>query len=294
MFIKLALDENGYVKVTEDETPKPLYINDKGEEVPVDPPAMYQKIIELGTEAKTNREGLEEVQKKFSALDDVEDIGDYVEKAKKAIEQVADFDDKDWMDVKKVESLKVQMKEAHSKELSQVKLQFEERDKGQEETIVRKNDQIRKLMVSNRFSNSPLFTGADPKTSMSPDVAEAFFGHHFKVEDDDKNGDAPVVRAYFLNGDPVISISPERVGELANFDEAISILFDQYPNRDQYIRGTGKGSGAGGGDKGVHDETDLGKLQAQYTEAEKNRNTTLMIALKNKMTALKQSSRRSS
>lgn len=291
MFIKLALDAEGKVKVTEDDVPKPLYVNDKGEEVPVDPPAMYQKIIDLGTEAKNHREGLEGLQKKFLVLDDIEDIEDYVEKAKKAIEQVANFDDKDWMDVKKVDSLKEQMKEAHSKELAGVKTQFEETVKTQHDTITRKDDQIRKLMVSNQFANSPLFTGATPKTSMSPDVAEAFFGHHFRVEEDEKNGNEPVVRAYFTNGDPVISASPERVGELANFNEAITLLFDQYPNREQYIKGTGKGSGAGGGAGGAHDETDLGKLQAQYTEAEQNRNTALMISIKNKITNLKQQAR---
>jgi len=291
MFVKLALDKNGAVKVTEDG--KPIYVNNKDEEVPVDPPAMYQKIIDLGLESKKHREGFEGLQTKFSVLDDIEDVPDFVEKANKAIKQVENFNDKDWMDVKKVDSLKEQMNEAHEKELKRVKTQFEGTVETQTTTIARKDDQIRKLMVSNRFSNSPLFAGQTPKTTMTPDVAEAFFGHHFKVEEDSKNGNEPVVRAYFTTGDPVISASPERVGELANFNEAIEILFDQYPSRDQYVKSKGGGSGAGGGGGGAgSDETDLTKLQAQYKEAEESRDTASMIAIKNKMTILRQTGAR--
>jgi len=289
MFVKLALDGDGKVKVTDDG--KPIYLNDKDEEVPVDPPAMYQKIIDLGTEAKNSREEVDAVKTKFKVLDSIDDIDDYFEKATKALEQVENFDDKDWMDVKKVESMKAQMKEAHAKELTAVKAQFEGTVNSQQVNLDIANTHIRTLMVGNKFATSPLFSGTSPKTNMSADVAESFFGHHFKGEVDEKNGDKPIVRAYFTNGDPVISASPERVGELATFDEAISIIFDQYPNREQYIKTAGGGSGAGGGAGGQEETTDIGKLQAQYAEAQKARNTPVMIAIKNKITALKNQQR---
>ncbi len=285
MFVKLALDENGNVKVTEDG--KPIFLDNKDKEVPVDVPAMYQKILDLGSESKTNREKLDELKQTFSVLDDVEDVPAWVETAKKAIEQVENFNDKDWMKVEKVDSLKRQMKEAQANELKQVKAQFETTITDQVADLEKKDGIIRKLMVGNKFAVSPLFAGKDPKTSMTPDVAEAFFGNHFRVEEDEKNNNAPVVRAYFSNGDPVISASPERVGELANFDEAIQIIFDQYPNRDMYIPTSGKGSGAGGGGGGPADDDDMSKLQAQYAEAQKTADTATMISLKNKMNTLR-------
>lgn len=285
MFVKLALDDNGHVKVTDDG--KPIFINDKDKEVPVDVPVMYQKILDLGNESKSNLEKLDELKQTFSVLDDIEDVPACVETAKKAIEQVENFNDKDWMKVEKVESLKRQMKDAQATELKQVKKQFETTITDQQVDLEKKDGIIRKLMVGNKFAVSPLFAGKDPKTSMTPDVAEAFFGHHFKVEEDEKNGNAPVVRAYFSNGDPVVSARPESVVELANFDEAIQIIFDQYPNRDQYVPTGGRGSGAGGGGGGTAEDDDLSKLQAQYSEAEKTRDTATMIAVKNKMNVLR-------
>lgn len=285
MFVKLAVDENGAVKVTEDG--KPLYLNKDSEEVPVDPPQMYQKILDLGAENKKFRETAEGMAAKYKTLEKEEDFDAWFEKATKALEQVDNFNEKDWLDVKKVEAMKVQMKEAHTSELGQVKQQFENTITEQTDTIGKKDAQIRKLVVSNQFSSSPLFAGQTPKTTMTPEVAEAFFGHHFQVQDDEHTGQ-PMVRCFFSNGDVVYSASPERVGEPATFNEGMQIIFDQYPNRDQYLRSK-SGSGARGGAGGDEPTTDIGKLRAEYAEAEKARNTPLMIALKNKITALQQS-----
>jgi len=284
MFVKLAVDENGAVKVTEDG--KPLYLNDKNEEVAVDPPAMYQKILDLGAESKKFRESAEGVTGKYSALEKIEDFDAWYEKATQALEQVDNFNEKDWLDVKKVDAMKLQMKEAHTKELGQIKTQFESTIAEQVDTLGKKDAQIRKLVVSNRFSSSPLFSGQAPKTTMTPEVAEAFFGHHFQVQDDENTGQ-PMVRTFFTNGDVVYSASPERVGEPATFDEGMQIIFDQYPNRDQYLRSK-SGSGARGGAGGDEPTTDIAKLRAEYAEAEKNRDTAKMISLKNKITVLQQ------
>lgn len=284
MFVKLAVDENGAAKVTEDG--KPIYLNKDNEEVPVDPPAMYQKILDLGTENKKFRETAEGITGKYKVLESIEDFDAWYEKATQALEHVDNFNDKEWLDVKKVDAMKSQMKDAHTKELGQVRTQFENTINEQTDTIGKKDAQIRKLVVSNRFSSSPLFSGQAPKTTMTPEVAEAFFGHHFQVQDDETTGQ-PIVRAFFANGDVVYSASPERVGEPATFDEGMQIIFDQYPNRDQYLRSK-SGSGATGGKGGGEPTTDLAKLQAEYTEAEKNKDTAKMISLKNKITVLKQ------
>lgn len=283
MFVKLALDENGHVKVSEDG--KPLYVNDKDEEVTVDPPAMYQKIIELGKENQKFRETAEGLAAKYSSLDSEEDFPAWLEKATKAIEQVENFEEKDWLDVKKVDSMKEQMKTAHSKELGQVKEQFETTVQEQIGTIDKKEQQIRKLVVSNKFASCNLFAGATPKTTMSADVAESYFGHHFKVEDNENSGQ-PEVKCYFDNGDIVYSASPERIGEPATFDEGMQILFDGYVNKDVYLRSK-KGSGAAGGKGDDEPTTDMAKLQQSYDEAAKSKDTHLMISLKNRMSSIK-------
>lgn len=284
MFVKLAVDENGAVKV---EDGKPIYVNDKDEEVAVDPAQMYQKILSLGEENKKFRTTAEGLSAKYKALESEEDFDAWYEKATAALEQVTNFNEKEWLDVKKVDSMKAQMKEAHGKELGQVKEQFENTITEQGNTIQKKDAQIRKLVVSNQFASCPLFAGQNPKTTMTPEVAEAFFGHHFQVQDDENTGQ-PIVRCFFDNGDVVYSTAPDRVGEPATFNEGMQTLFDNYPNRDQYLRSK-KGSGAQGGNGNDEETTDLAILQQQYNEAEKARNTQLMIALKNKMTVLRQS-----
>lgn len=284
MFVKLALDENGHVKVTEDG--KPLYINDKEEEVPVDPPAMYQKIVDLGVENKKFREQAEGLATKYKALESEEDFDKWFENATKAIEQVANFNDKDWMDAKKVESLKEQMKDAHKNELGQIKEQFETTIGDQKAELEKKDQQIRKLVVSNKFANSPLFSGAKPKTTMSADIAESFFGHHFQVEDNERTG-SPEVKCYFDNGDIIVSASPDRIGEHATFDEGIEILFNNYANKDMYLPSK-SGSGAKGGSGDDEPTTDMAKLQQDYNEAADAKNTQLMISIKNRMTQLQQ------
>jgi hypothetical protein len=284
-FVKLVKDEDGNVKVNDDG--KPLYLNDKDEEVPVDVPVMYQKILDLGQENKGHREKYEELSKKFAVFDEVEDIEAWHAEALKAIETVENFNEKDWLKADKVENMKAQMRQAHDAELNKIKEQFEENIGKLTASLGKKEEQIRKLVVSNKFSSSSMFSGTKPKTTMSSDVAEAFFGHHFKVEEDDKTGD-PVVRAY-NNGNVILSASPERIGEIADFDEAMEILFDQYPKKDMYIRSSGRGSGAGGGG-GDEDETGLdniSQLQKKYSEAKEAGNTALMISIKNRIHELR-------
>jgi len=73
---------------------------------------------------------------------------------------------------------------------------------------------------------------------------QARFGQAFKVEDGK-------VVAYDPAGNKIFSRS--RAGEVADFDEALEALVDQYPYKDQILRGSGaSGGGAspGGGTSG--------------------------------------------
>lgn len=285
-FVKLALDENGSAKVVDG---KPVYLDEENKEVPVDVPSMYTKIIDLGKEAKTNRLKAEEFTKKFSMFDDVEDVEKWHADALKAIETVNNFNEKDWLKAEKVESMKRQMKEAHEEELGNVKKSYDGTLKEKDEAIVRKDGQIRKLLVSNKFASCPLFVGDNKKTTMTPDVAEAMFGPQFRVEEN--NGEL-VVRAYYSNGDLIYSKS--NPGEPADFNEGMQEIFDKYPGRDNYLRSTGGGSGAaggGGGGGGKGEDDDLTTLQRQYDEAVKAKNTALAITLKNKIHYLRQKQR---
>jgi len=287
MFVKLALEEDGKTpKVSEDG--KPIFIDDKNSEVPVDVPSMYQKIIDLGKENKGHRESNEKLKTKFSIFDDIEDIEAWKAEAVKALETVSNFNEKDWLKAEKVESMKRQMNEAHKTEIDEVKASVQKTIEDYKSTVARKDSQIFKLTILSEFSKSPLFTGENRKTTMTPDAAEAIFGKNFKVEESPTDPDKLLTRVYYDNGELIYSAA--RPGEPADFHEGMASLWEQYPQKDNYIRGDRGGSGAQGGQGGgreKEDTSDIATLQKQYQEAVAAKKTTLAISLKNKIWDLK-------
>jgi hypothetical protein len=293
MFVKLALDEEtGNVKVTDDG--KPIYLDKDDKEVPVDAPQMYQKIIDLGKENKTFREAGKELKKKFAMFDEIEDVPAWHAEAVKALETVANFNEKDWLKAEKVESMKRQMNDAHEADVVAVKESFEGKLTEKDNALTRKDNQIRKLTVSANFGQCPMFIGEKRPTSMTPDAAEAIFGPNIKVEEDPKDPETLLTRIYYDKAGSDLIYSVANPGEPAEFNEGMQILWETYPQKNNYKRGDGGGSGAqGGGDGG--DETvetsDIATLQKQYDEAIAAKQTTKAISIKNRLFALKQKQR---
>ena len=87
--------------------------------------------------------------------------------------------------------------------------------------------------VAGAFKGSKLISD---KFSIPADLVEARFGTAFKVEDGR-------VVAYDPSGNKIYSRS--KPGEVADFDEALETLVDQYPYRDHILKASsGAGSGA--------------------------------------------------
>jgi len=289
MFEKLALDDDGKVKVTEDG--KPIYNDKDGKEVPVDAPQMYQKILDLGKENKRFREAGDQLKSKYKVFEDIEDVEAWHVEAAKAIETVANFDEKDWLKAEKVESMKRQMKDAHEQDLSKQKESFEGVIQKEKDSNARKDAQIRKLTVGAKFSQHPLFIGEKRKTTMTPDAAEAIFGRNIMVQEDDKDPESLVTRVYYDKARNDMVYSVVNPGEPAEFNEGMALLWETYPQKNNYIRGDGGGSGAQGGEGAggePADTSDLAKLQKQYDEAIAAKQTTRAISLKNRIFAIKQ------
>lgn len=285
--VKVDPDNNNTPVFTEDG--KIVYIDPQGQELPLDPVAMYNKISELGKSNQKDREKYTQLRDQFSAFEGIDDIAKWKADADKAIETVANFNDKDWMKADKVDQLKREMGDAYEDKLKQAKTSFGEKETALNSVIEKKNAQIRTLLVSNKFANSPYFSGEKRKANLLPDVAEAYFGKHFRVEENEKTGEISVV-AYHVNGDQILSkVNP---GELADFDEAIGIIIDTHPQKDYFLRAAPGGSGGqgGAGDDGEGAD-ELTKLEKQLVEAQKNGDAKTAIALKNKIHTLRQKQR---
>ena len=277
------------VKTTEEGTPvidgtKVVFIDPDGKELPLDPPQMYQKIIDLGNENKTHREKKNQLSESLKIFEGIEDLAAYKEEADKAIETVKNFDDKDWMKADKVEQLKRDMSDSYEQKLDKTKKSFEQVIGEKDQVIQKKDQQIHKLLISNNFAIHPLFGGPRPKTKLSPELAEAYFSKHFRLEEQEGTGEL-VLKAYH---DPGIFENPvysrEKPGEDATFVEAMEELWEKFPGKDSLTNASGGGSGSrGGGDDDDVDDSSLASLRKAHAKALKDGDVKTAIALKNKI-----------
>lgn len=284
MPLKLKFDEDKKVVVKDD---KPVYVDDDGKDVEVDVPRLFTKVTELNAENKTHREENDTLKTTMKIFDGIDDLEVWKKEADTAAETVKNFSQKDLVEAKKVEEIKSAMATAHEDEKTQLLTGFQQKEEHLNSQLTAKDASIYKLMVSERFSRSPFFAGAEATTLLPPEIAETYFGKYFKVETDKKTKDLRVVG--YLGVDPIYSRKDP--GELADFDEALEAVIDVYPLKDRIMRATGAGSGAGGGGGGGgggEDETNVTKLEKQHAEALTAGNVKLAISLKNQIFKLKQ------
>ncbi len=291
MALVLKQDENGNPVVTEDA--KIVYIDDETDsELPLDPVGMYSKISSLGKENQNHRTAKQELESKLASFDGIEDLGDYRKKADEALKKVANFNDEDWMKADKVEKLKGEITEAFEQKLSAKDAAIADLSAQNDQTLAKKDGFINRLMISNRFAVSPHFTAigdVKAKTTLPPDIGEAQFGKHFRVEEKD---DQLILRAYHDNGELILSkVNP---GDPAEFEEALSIIIDGYPGKNNILPASPSGSGGKGNQgQGTGDHDELAQLQGQYKAALESGQSQLAINLKNRIFQLTQKLRKS-
>ncbi|HDR2587285.1 TPA: hypothetical protein QCI16_004333 [Enterobacter ludwigii] len=219
--MKLKLDENGHVVVSEG---KPVYVNEEGKDIAFDVSGTVATIARLNGEAKSHRERAETAETSLKMFSGIADPAEAI----KAMDIVKNLDAKKLVDAGEVEKVKLEAIKAVEEKYAPV---VTERDSLREALVTEK--------VGGSFSRSQFIT---EKMAIPPDLVEARFGSHFRLEDG-------AVVAYDKAGNKLFS--PSNPGEVAGFDEALEILVDSYPYRDQIIKGSGaSGSGAGGGGRG--------------------------------------------
>lgn len=224
--MKLKLDEAGHVVVQDG---KPVYTHDDGKDIPFDAAATVATITRLNGEAKGHREAKERAEATLKTFEGISDPAAAV----KALETVANLDLKKLVDAGKVEEVKAEAKRA-----------FDEQVKALQEAskpIIAERDSLKNMLHSeklgNAFSRSKYI--AD-NLAVPVDMVQAAFGTGFKVEDNAIVG--------YQSGNKIFSRA--KPGEVATFDEALEIMVDAYPFKDNILKGSGaSGGGAGGGNK---------------------------------------------
>lgn len=229
--MKLKIDDAGNAVLSDG---KPVYVHDDGKEVPFDAAATVQTISRLNAEAKSHRERAEAAEKSLKSFEGIADPSAAI----KALETVANLDHKKLVDAGEVEKVKAEISKAFETKLSEAM--------GKVQTL---EQQLYSEKIGGNFSRSKLIA---EKLAIPADLVQARFGQAFKVEDGK-------IVAYDNTGNKIFSRS--RPGELAEFDEALESLIENYPHKDSILKGSGaSGSGAAGGSSSNGKNVDLSHL----------------------------------
>lgn len=222
--MKLKLDENGNAVLQDG---KPIVVHEDGKEIAFDIAATVQTISRLNAEARDNRLRAEAAETKYKPFEGIEDAG----AARKALETMKNLDQKKLIDAGEVETVKAEITKAFQTQLDQMTTKAGTLEQA-----------LYAEKIGGAFARSPLIVGDKAKLAIPSDLVQARFGSAFKIEDGR-------VVAYDPQGNKIYSRS--KPGELADFDEALEVLVDQYPHKDSILRGSGaSGGGAGTGSNG--------------------------------------------
>jgi hypothetical protein len=184
-------------------------------------------ISRLNGEAKALRERAEKAEAAAKAFEGLE-----AEAARKALETLGKIDQKKLIDAGEIDKVRDEISKGFTEQQTLLKTENETL-KNTLDTTRREN-----LFATSKFATERL-------TPAGRDLIKTMYGTNIKFEDG-----KPVV--YYPGGEKVYS--KERMGELADVDEALSLLVDRYPHKDSILKpsnqsGTGNG-GAGGGTGG--------------------------------------------
>lgn len=200
---------------------KPIWIGNDGKEAPFDAEHALNKIGELNSESAARKRDLREAQEKLKVLDGIDNPAEFLTGARKAMETVANLDAKKIIDAGEAERVKAEAVKA-------MQGKIDEANKARETA----EQTLHREMIGGRFARSKFI--AD-KLAIPADLVEAAFGKAFQIRDGK-------VVAVGTDGREVFS--REKPGDLADFDEALSILVDAYPHKDSILKGSGA-SGTG-------------------------------------------------
>lgn len=122
--------------------------------------------------------------------------------------------------------------------------------------------ELNDTLIGLAFSGATDWFGPTGKTVLIPEVAQSYFARSVEIEVvPSPSGGKASRRVVVRDANGTVIVDP-RSGKPMPFSEAIGELITAHPQRQQFLRGSGKvGSGSTGGTGGA-DDIDLSKLKA--------------------------------
>jgi len=223
--MKLKLDPaNGNVVLQDG---KPVYVMDDGSEIAFDAARNMESLKNLRTENQQRREKAETLEGQLKAFEGIDATA-----AKAALETIGKIDQKKLVENGELEKVRAQMKTEYETKLAEANDKF-----------VKLQAQFDGEKIGGEFARSKFIA---EKLAIPAGMVQDSFGKHFKLEGGKLIG---------VHADGEKIYSKANPGEVANFDEALSIIVERYPHKDSILKsdqkgGSGSPAGQGGGQGG--------------------------------------------
>lgn len=229
--MKLKLDANGNVVLQDG---KPVYVLDDGREVAHDAAATVAKISSLNGEAMSHRQAKEAAE---AALKPFKDAGiTDAAAAAEALQTMANIKTGDLTTAAKVQEIKDAATRSANEAVAAATRAAEEKQRELTEHNTKLTQDLNNHIVGGSFTGSKFIA---EKLAIPADIAQKVFGDRFKV---DGGKLVPLDQA----GNPIFSATNH--GNHADFEEALQVMVNQYPNKDMILKGSGaSGGGASAG-----------------------------------------------
>lgn len=238
------LDADGKIEMKDG---NPVMVGADGKELPVSTDAFAQ----LRGEAKTNRERAERLQAEVAKFAGITDPA----AALAALETVSKLDQKQLIEAGKVDEVKAQITAQYQTQVNE---------------LSGKNKELQKVaddrLLDLSFATSEFIAN---ELAMPVDFFRAAVRDNFKIE----NGK---IVPYDKSGNPLHSSDTSRIGQPAEFDEALRLIVGSHPQKASILRAdanSGTGGNSNGGIRGgvrTVSRTDFAKKppheQAQIAE----------------------------
>lgn len=241
LLYKKSEDKDGHIVVVCDENGLPVVIDDEkpeGEqEFGLDAIHLIEKVPTLQEEAKNHRLKAKEYSEKLKAYDGIDP-----QKAAEAIALAKNLSAGDLQKKEEVERIKKETEEAWKLQIDAKDKSYQQLLQEKDEALNAKDAALKNVLISSQFAKSQYFTGKEPQTKLTPDIAEAYFSKNFRIETVEG-----VQKPVGYLGENAI-YSKSKPGELADFEEAMGRIIDAYPMKDAILhKSQGSGSPGGGG-----------------------------------------------
>ena len=204
-----------------DDKNRPVYTLEGGTEQGYDGEALFEQANKFQEEKDTRQTENDELKARLQPFEGMDP-----EETKKAVQTVKDLDTKKLIDAGEVEKVRIEVAQG-------VEAKFKPKLEEAQEQNKKLQSSLSIAMIDGGFARSKYIP---EKMASPPGMVREMFRNRFEIRDGNVVGLTP-------EGSPISSL--ETPGKEAEFDEALQIMVEKSPYRDNLLKGAGGGGGSG-------------------------------------------------